>query len=321
MQVRILSKEQVASLGVTIREIGDALIEGWKLRALSTVELPAKIGIHPRKDCYIHAMPCYVPDLDFALIKWAAGYPPNFGKKLPFINGIIVVNNPETGLVEFIMDSAWVTAWRTGAAAGVCAELMSEGAEVAAVIGTGVQGITSGIAFCDRLKTLKELRLYDIVPAQVERFEKEVGPYAGRMKMTRCSSVRECVTGCDIVTTCIPTVEKPEPIVQKEWLKPDVLAIASDHDAAISPEIMAAGPFVCDDRNQYLTFQSLGISFKEYPKAPYADMAEICAGKKATVKKGIRSAVLMGIAMHDVMTVRLVLEKVKSKPLGQMVEI
>lgn len=323
MQVKILSREQVASLGVTMREIGDALVEGWKIRATESVELPAKIGIHPRKDCYIHAMPCYAPSLDFALIKWAAGYPSNFDKKLPFINGLIVVNNPDTGQVEIIMDSAWVTAWRTGAAAGVCAQFMSEGAETAAIVGTGVQGVASGIAFCDRISTLKELRIYDIVPAQLDRLEKETAPYKGGVKITRCRTVEECVTGCDIVASSVPTVEKPRPIIRKEWLKSDVLAISSDYDAGFCPEVMNDGTFVCDDRNQYLMTQSWGTYFQAYPteKGLYADMAEICAGQKAPVKKGLRGAVLMGIAMHDIMTVRLIQEKLKTKDLGQTVEI
>lgn len=323
MQVKILSKEQVASLGVTMREIGDAVVEGWKIIANESVELPAKIGIHPRKDCYIHAMPCYAPSLDFALIKWAAGYPINFDKKLPLINGIIVVNNTETGLVEIIMDSAWVTAWRTGAAVGVCAEYMSEGAEIAAIVGTGVQGIASAIAICDRVKTMKELRIFDRVPAQCDRFEKELAPCKANVKITHCVTVQECVTGSDIVATSIPTPEKPNPIIKKEWLKSDVLAISSDYDAAYFPDIMLDGTFVCDDRNQYLKTQSWGTYFQAYPKEKdlYADMSEICAGKKAPVKKGLRGSVLMGIAMHDIMTVRLIQEKLKTKDIGQTVEI
>lgn len=323
MQVKILSKEQVASLGVTMREIGDALVEGWKIMANESVELPAKIGIHPRKDCYIHAMPCYAPSLDFALIKWAAGYPSNFDKKLPFINGIIVVNNPDTGLVEIIMDSAWVTAWRTGAAAGVCAEFMSEGAAIAAIIGTGVQGIASAIAFYDRLPGLKELRIYDIVPAQLERFDQELAPYKGNIKITHCATVEECVTGCDIVASSVPTVEKPAPIIKKKWLTSDCLAISSDYDAGFFADVMNDGTFICDDRNQYLMTQSWGTYFQAYPKEKdlYADMAEICGGKKPAVKKGLRGAVLMGIAMHDIMSVRLIEKKLKTQDIGQTVEI
>ncbi len=325
MKVKILSQAQVASLGVGLKDIMDGLVEGWKIMATETVELPAKIGIHPRKDCYIHAMPCHARTLDTALIKWAAGYPSNFDKKLPLINGIIVVNDPETGQVEMIMDSAWVTAWRTGAAAGVCARFLADDqAEAAAIVGSGVQGQATGIALGAGLPNLKEMKVYDLVPSQVERFEKEVGPHlGGRVKIIPCATAEECVRGADVVATSIPTPEKPKPIIKKEWLKTDVLAIASDYDAAYCPDIMLEGTFVCDNRNQYLMTQSWGTYFQAYPreKDVYADMSEICSGQKAAVKKGLRGAVLMGIAMHDIMTVRLIQEKLKTMDIGVDVEI
>ncbi|MDR2300958.1 MAG: ornithine cyclodeaminase family protein [Deltaproteobacteria bacterium] len=325
MKVKILSKDQIASLGLTMSEIMAALEEGWCLRATEKVELPAKIGVHPRTDCYIHAMPCFVPKLDMALIKWAAGYPPNLKKGLAYINGLIVVNNPETGLTEFIMDSAWVTAWRTGAAAGVCACYMGgETAEVAAIIGTGVQGITTGIAFGEAAPKLKKMKIYDLLPSQMDRFTKTVGRYLPDMEFVNCQSVEDCVKDADLISTCVPIVEKPNRFLTKGLIKPDALVIASDYDSAVSEEIMLSGPFVCDDRNQYLETQSWGTYFQNgYPREKdlYADMAEMCAGLKPKVKGAVRGAVLMGIAVHDVMTVKLILEKLKTVDIGQYVEI
>jgi len=31
------------------------------------------------------------------------------------------MNDPDTGMPKAIMDASWMTAWRTGAASGVCA--------------------------------------------------------------------------------------------------------------------------------------------------------------------------------------------------------
>lgn len=325
MQVKILSKDQVASLGLTMREIMDALIEGWKIRATEEVELPAKIGIHPRKDCYIHAMPCYVKKIDTSIIKWAAGYPPNLAKKLAYINGIIVVNNSETGLAEIIMDSAWVTAWRTGAAAGVCAQFMgNEDSSVAAVIGTGVQGITTGIAFKTAFPGLKTMKIYDVLPSQLERFENEVRKYCPDLEFVRCATPEECVKDADLISTCVPILEKPNRFIKKSWLKPNVLVVTSDYDSAVSEDVMNSDCFVCDDRNQYLETQGWGTYFQNgYPKEDklFADMAEVCAGLKKPVRTGMRGAVLMGVALHDVMTVRLIQEKLKTNNIGTDVEI
>ena len=84
------------------------------------VELPPKPGIHPRKDSFIHAMPAYLRDEDVAALKWVAGYPANKERGLPYISGLIVVNDAETGLPTAVMDGAEITAARTAAASGVC---------------------------------------------------------------------------------------------------------------------------------------------------------------------------------------------------------
>jgi ornithine cyclodeaminase/alanine dehydrogenase len=115
-----LNRDQVAGLLPSIGEQIN-LVERWYLsRAAGTVELPPKPGIHPRPDAFIHAMPAYLKDRDVAAVKWVAGYPRNQERGLPYISGLIVLNDPETGLPLAVMDAAEITAARTAAASGVC---------------------------------------------------------------------------------------------------------------------------------------------------------------------------------------------------------
>ncbi|GAB6280339.1 MAG: hypothetical protein STSR0007_04030 [Thermovirga sp.] len=109
-----------------------------------------------RKDCFIHAMPCYVGgDVDAAGIKWVAGYPSNQAKGLPYITGVMCLNESGTGFVKAIMDANWITAWRTGAATGICAKHMADPeSETIAIIGLGVQGRTNTMALAEALPKL-----------------------------------------------------------------------------------------------------------------------------------------------------------------------
>ena len=66
--------------------------------AAGRVELPPKPGIHPRQDAFIHAMPAYIADTDVSAIKWVSGYPSNKALGLPYINGLMIVNDAATGL-------------------------------------------------------------------------------------------------------------------------------------------------------------------------------------------------------------------------------
>jgi ornithine cyclodeaminase/alanine dehydrogenase len=82
--------------------------------------------------------------------------------------------------------------------------------------------------------------------------------------------------------------------------------------------------FCCDDRGQYLWTQEKGTYFqKGYPKGSgiYADMGDICAGKRESIREGLRVCVFMGIASHDVMVARLIYRKATEAKAGQWLKL
>ena len=112
--VLYLSQDDVKSLGINMKEVIDAVEKGLEIKGNGHVELPPKPGVHPRDNCYIHAMPCWIGgDVDAAGIKWVAGYPSNLEKGLPYNNGLFCLNDTDTGVIKAIMDANWMTTWRT----------------------------------------------------------------------------------------------------------------------------------------------------------------------------------------------------------------
>lgn len=327
MDIRVLSLAEIKGLGIEVEEVMDEVEKGFSLKGEGKVELPAKIGIHPRKDCFIHAMPCFVGDkADVAGIKWVSGYPANQAKGLPYITGVMCLNDPETGFVKAVMDAGWITAWRTGAATGVCARHMGDPeSETIAVIGLGVQGRTNTVALANALPRLKTVKAYDVYSSQVEKYKDLIANDLPNLNVVPCETVEETVTGADVVVTCTPIVADPERFVRSRWLKGDCLAIAVDYDSAFDADVMTqAEAFVCDDRNQYLWTREHGVYFQRgYPGEDdiLGDMGDLCAGKVTAAKKGRRGAVLMGIASHDVLTADLVYRKAVEKRVGKIVEI
>ena len=95
------------------------------------IEMPPKIGVHPRADAFLHAMPAYLRETDAVTLKWVSGFPDNPARGLPFISGVIVVNDADTGLPVAILDAAEITAARTAAASGVCIRAWAPEAGVA----------------------------------------------------------------------------------------------------------------------------------------------------------------------------------------------
>jgi len=322
-----LSRADIDTLGLTMAEIMDVVEEGFAAMGHGDVEMPAKIGIHTRKDCFNHSMPCYVGGtLDMAGVKVVSGYPPNQKKGLPYITGIWTLIDPETGIIRAVMDAGWITAWRTGAASGVYARHFGDPeTKVVSIIGLGVQGHMNLRAMIEVFPKLEEVRMFDPFHAQVPKFEADMRPLLPNARFTDCATPKEAVTGADVVITCTPIVEKPQRFVDASWLKPDVLAIAVDYDSAFDAETMSgAASFTTDSETQYLWTQEHGTYFQNgYPAKAglHSDMGEICAGKKPGVRTGRRSAVLMGIALDDVMTGYLIYEKALEKKTGAWVQL
>jgi ornithine cyclodeaminase/alanine dehydrogenase len=122
MKLLYLSRRDVEQVNVRMADIIQALEQMFIEKGQGKVEMPPKPGIHTQPDAFIHAMPAYIPSLNSAGIKWVSGYPENQKKGLPYISGLLILNDPETGIPICVMDCTWVTAMRTGAATAVAAK-------------------------------------------------------------------------------------------------------------------------------------------------------------------------------------------------------
>ena len=125
-ELRYLSQKDVASVGLTMAEIIKALEAAFREKGEGRTEVPPKPGIHPGgKDSFIHAMPAYIPALKSAGIKWVSGFPENTKRGLPYISGLLIFNDHETGLPLAVIDCNWITAMRTGAATALSARYLA----------------------------------------------------------------------------------------------------------------------------------------------------------------------------------------------------
>ncbi len=153
LEILYLSLKDIQGLSVPIGQIVGWVEEALRLKGLGKTEMPPKPGIHTRPDAFIHAMPAYLPDLKAAGMKWVSGYPDNFKKGLPYISGLLILNDPETGIPIAVMDCTWITAMRTGAVTAVAAKYLARpDASVIGIIGCGVQGRSNLEALAAALK-------------------------------------------------------------------------------------------------------------------------------------------------------------------------
>jgi len=311
-----LSQADVSSVGLTMAEIIAALEDMFREKAAGRVEMPPKPGIHTRPDAFIHAMPAYIPALDAAGLKWVSGYPENSRRGLPYISGLLVLNDPETGIPLVVMDCVWVTAMRTGAATAVAARALARPeSEVVGILGCGVQGRSNLEALCV-LFPIRRVRAYDIdadaqrcyVQEMGERFDLEVVPV---------DEPRQAVAGCDIVVTAGPILKVPHATITAGWLEEGAFASLVDFDSYWHPDAMGeADKFCTDDIAQLEHYRQVGY-FQHIPPI-YAELGELVAGHRPGRETPTERTMAcnLGLALDDMATAPLIYRRALEKGIG-----
>jgi len=319
-----LSRANVEDAGVTMTEVIDAVTLALREKGEGRVELPPKPGIHTRPDAFIHAMPAFVPAAGAAGLKWIAGYPENLGRYgLPYITGLLILNDVETGIPLAVMDATWITAARTGAVSGVSARLLARpGSRVLAVFGCGVQARTNLEALALTVPGLAEVRGYDIVGPNRERFISEGAARYPGLRFVAAETPQTAADGADILVTAGPILKSPSPTLRAEWLKEGILGLPVDFDSYWQPgALQLSERYYVDDRAQYRYYQTQGY-FGGAPEVQ-GDLGDLLTGRvpgRGSDRERI-VAMNLGLAIEDVVTARLVYERALERGLGEALEL
>jgi ornithine cyclodeaminase/alanine dehydrogenase-like protein (mu-crystallin family) len=316
-QLLYLSKADVAAVGVTMADVIEALEIAFREKGEGRVEMPPKPGIHPGGgDNFIHAMPAYIPALASAGLKWVSGFPENQQRGLPYITGLVILNDPETGLPISVMDCVWITAMRTGAATAVAARYLARPeSSVAGMLGCGVQG-RSNIEALSLLFPLETVMAYDVDAAAARRYAEEMVARTG-LEVIVVSTPREAVTGCDIVVTAGPILKTPHQTIQAGWLDAGAFASLVDFDSYWHPDaLLEADKFCTDDVPQLRHYQEVGY-FQEIPPV-HAGLGELATGKKPGRETPAERTMTanLGLALDDMAVAPLVYRRAKEKGMG-----
>jgi ornithine cyclodeaminase/alanine dehydrogenase len=312
-----LSQSDVEVVGLTMAEIVDALTVAFREKGEGRVEMPPKPGIHPGGgDNFIHAMPAYIPALKSAGVKWVSGFPENQRRGLPYITGLLILNDAETGLPIAVMDCVWITAMRTGAATAVAAKYLArpESSSVG-VLGCGVQG-RSNVEALNVLFPLERVMAYDLDAKVAQCYAEEIRARFG-LEVIVVDSPREAVTGCDLVVTAGPILKKPHATIQAGWLDQGAFASLVDFDSYWHPAAMKeVTKFCTDDTAQLRHYQDVGY-FQDIPPL-HADLGELAIGSKPgrETPEERTMAANLGLAMDDMAVAPLIYEQAVEKGLG-----
>lgn len=318
MQNRLLylSRADVEAVALPVLRIIELLKTVFREKGHARVEMPPKPGIHPAGDAFIHAMPAFIPALSAAGIKWVSGYPSNPGVGLPYINGLIILNDPQNGLPVAVMDCTWITAWRTAAATALAARYLARpDSQTVGILACGVQGRTNLEALA-AIFPLARAHAYDINLDARHHFIHEMS-YKLDMEILAVNRPIEAVNRCDIVVTSGPILLNPHPTIQPGWLAPGSFASALDFDSYWHPAALREfDKLYTDDLPQFLYYQQLGY-FKGTP-LPFADLGELVTGVKPGRQDPAERTMAMnlGLAINDIALASEIYHLAKERQIG-----
>jgi ornithine cyclodeaminase/alanine dehydrogenase len=311
-----LSRADVEAAGVDMATVIRLVEEGFREKAAGRVEMPPKPGIHPGGDAFLHAMPALIGGMRSAGVKWVGGHPRNQARGLPYISGLIVLNDVDTCLPYAVMDCTWVTGFRTGAATAVAAKYLARpDSESVGILACGFQGRTNLLALATVFRVTR-VRAYDVDAAVQQRFVSDMTAALG-IEVIGVGDARSAVADADIVVTSGPILKHPTPTIEPDWLRPGAFASAVDFDSYWTPAALAQiDKLATDDHPQFDYYR--GVGYFQHTPRPYADLGELVGGQKpGREHPGERTmAMNLGLALDDMAVAPEVHRRAIAKGLG-----
>jgi ornithine cyclodeaminase/alanine dehydrogenase len=247
-------------------------------------------------------------------VKWVNSHPENPARHgLPSVMGVYILSDPATARPLAIMDATLLTAFRTGAAAGVATRFLAGRAPRSlGFVGCGVQARY----LLDAHRTLyPDLRLVmaDASAEAARRFAAEAGGTVG--------SVEEAA-GCDVVCTSTP-VRKP--VVRDGWVAAGAHINAMGADAEGKQELETAllrrARVFVDDFDQASHSGEVNVPLHSGALAP-ADLAgtigQVIAGKLPARPDAQAITIFdsTGLAVQDVALARVLFDAAREQGVG-----
>lgn len=236
------------------------------------------------------------------------------------LGSLVVLLDDESGFPLAVMDGAYLTAVRTGAAAGLAAEALARAdASSLGILGTGVVARFSLEAMMLTRPGLSSLKVYSRSPerrASFAEFARDLG-----LEASSVATVDEAVRDVDIIVTA---TNSPTPILGPHHVSAGQLVNAMGIRTEVDPRVIAMCVVVADGREESRAegkfSVALSAGFVSADDIP-ADLGEVLAG---TVEIVPGDDVIVfdssGIATQDVDAARAVWELAERLEVGTLVD-
>ncbi|MFK0692108.1 ornithine cyclodeaminase family protein [Mesorhizobium sp. IMUNJ 23033] len=314
--VRWLSRNDVTQTKLPFASALDVIEATLRDHGNGAFENPPKIGVHPRHNAFIHAMAGWLPKQRRVGLKWVAGYSSNHKVGLPNITGLLVLNDPDTGLPVCVMDATYLTAVRAAAVSAVTSKYLSPPrVDRIAVIGAGLQGLYH-VKMLSLIHPAAEFQIVDINENAVSRLVEQT---CSKATVVHVKEAETAIRTADLVVTATSRLE--DVAFRFGWVKEGSLVLPV-HVRGWSEDITTASDvLLTDDVEQFKNYiMATGSPYRDISRV-LGSVSDVIAGRVAgRVRNADRIAVFnVGLAIYDVAIGSAILDIAEQHGLGAIV--
>ncbi len=314
---------RAVSMEAAMEAVADAFAQFSTGRAI--VPLRTAIPLPPG-DGVALLMPARLADAGGFGIKALTLFPENpIMRGLPAISALVLLFDPANGLPLALLDGAYLTALRTGAASGVATRLLARSeARTLALFGAGAQALPQALAVCVA-RAIDRIVLVNRTRAHAERLAQELRgfgpPVPARVEIT--PTAREALASADII--CAAT-SAPSPLFADADLRPGahINAIGAFQPAhrEIPGETVGRARLAVDSREAaWAEAGDLILARDEgfvATDAPIAELGELVAGRAPGRTSGEEITLFksVGLAVQDIAVAQVAYERARALGIG-----
>ena len=241
-----LCRADVQALEVTPREAREAVLQAFSDNAAGRNQSLPKAGMTIGPGHGFQAMPAASAAQGIATLKWVAMAPVPAGSSARAINGLICVNDHNTGAPIAVLDGDEITLIRTAAiSAAAAARMAPADPAVIGMIGCGLQAHAHLDAFRDLYPGLQHVLAFSRSRGSAEKLA--AAAVAAGLTAAVVADADTILAQADIVISMVPGALGLRPFLDARKMKPVAFACAVDIGRSWLPESLPAFDMLVTD--------------------------------------------------------------------------
>lgn len=311
----LLVSDDLVRRSITAEECVEAVEDGFRLLAGGAVANTYAQLSYQEGVASIHLYAASVPGYGVgAKILGAYQRNPDLGE--PYIHATVVLLDPDTGKPEAVLDGRYLTALRTAAAAALSTKyLVRQDSQVLGILGTGLQARTHLLCHLV-IHPFKRVVLWGRTPEHVRAYLREMAPRVA-VPIDSLPSA-EAVCGEADVISC--TTRARRPLFSVQAVRPGshitVAGPMGSRGAEVPLDLLPRGHLFVDSREEFRKlWQQMDLPAVE------AELGEVILGQvtRRPTTDAITIFKPVGMAFEDVVTARIIVNRVRHSRAGQIV--